>query len=303
MLAGRARRRRSARGSRIRRGHTDVGASLVEVMVSIALIDTVLAATTTLFLASMSITAQQRSRQVAVHLANAAIEKVRALDGAEIVDGRDLQSVHSQWDSAPAAVRLQLAAAAPAVDSQVPPGSGLAAVLPTAPQEAIVSGTTYRQNWYIGTCSVPRYDHTVVQQNLSCSVNGGSVPMYRVVVAVTWADVACDGSTCSYLASTLVNGMADALFNPNERARNPSVTAVGDQVGHVTQLVAALQLASTGGVEPVTWSVSGLPAGLTADVHGRITGTLTTQGEYSVLVRAVDAAGREGTAGFTWKVT
>jgi hypothetical protein len=56
----------------------------------------------------------------------------------------------------------------------------------------------------------------------------------------------------------------------------PVVTSPGNQIGR-TGVPLSLQLAATGGQAPMTWSATGLPAGLTLDVTtGLITGTPTT---------------------------
>ncbi|MCE9637234.1 MAG: putative Ig domain-containing protein [Planctomycetes bacterium] len=61
---------------------------------------------------------------------------------------------------------------------------------------------------------------------------------------------------------------------------------------------------TTGGTDPVTWTATGLPPGLTATPSSRtlaITGTPTTVGSYSVVATATDAAG--STAAKTFAVT
>ena len=50
-------------------------------------------------------------------------------------------------------------------------------------------------------------------------------------------------------------------------------------------------LSASGGVKPYTWTVSGLPDGLTATSAGSITGTPKTAGKFTVVVSVTDAAG------------
>ena len=49
-------------------------------------------------------------------------------------------------------------------------------------------------------------------------------------------------------------------------------------------------LSSRGGITPVTWSVTGLPTGLTPSTSGSITGAATTPGVFNVQVQATDSS-------------
>jgi len=68
-----------------------------------------------------------------------------------------------------------------------------------------------------------------------------------------------------------------------------SINATSLQNGKVDSIYSA-QLAAVGGVEPYTWSATGLPAGLSITTSGKITGTPTIAGTYSVIVTAKDSA-------------
>ncbi|GLZ31575.1 hypothetical protein Lesp02_37630 [Lentzea sp. NBRC 105346] len=82
---------------------------------------------------------------------------------------------------------------------------------------------------------------------------------------------------------------------------NPTVNNPGNQTSTVGQAV-NLQLSASGGTPPYTWSVTGLPAGLSASSSGLITGTPTTAGTSSVTATATDSAGKSGSTTFTWTV-
>jgi hypothetical protein len=75
----------------------------------------------------------------------------------------------------------------------------------------------------------------------------------------------------------------------------------GDQTNDVGDVV-SLQLTSTGGAAPVTWSAVGLPTGVTVTSGGLVSGTTTTVGTYQVVASVTDAFGLTGTAAFTWTV-
>ena len=81
---------------------------------------------------------------------------------------------------------------------------------------------------------------------------------------------------------------------PRPKTPGPQESIQGDAL--------TLQLASSGGVAPVTWSVVGLPTGLTMTSGGRITGTPSAAGTYSVTVTVTDAVGAKGSVTFPWTV-
>jgi hypothetical protein len=55
--------------------------------------------------------------------------------------------------------------------------------------------------------------------------------------------------------------------------------------------------------QTLTYSASGLPAGLSISSSGLITGTPTTAATSSVTVTATDTTGAKGTASFTWTIS
>ncbi|MGW4897446.1 M4 family metallopeptidase, partial [Kitasatospora sp. NPDC004240] len=100
-------------------------------------------------------------------------------------------------------------------------------------------------------------------------------------------------------------GTAWAAVNVGQLPPNPggvTVTSPGNQTTKVGTAV-NLQIQATGGTAPLTYSATGLPAGLSiAASTGKITGTPTTVGTSNVTVTAKDSAGKTGTASFTWTV-
>ena len=73
-------------------------------------------------------------------------------------------------------------------------------------------------------------------------------------------------------------------------------TAVGGSVN--------LQIKASGGTAPLSYSATGLPAGLVINAGtGVITGSPTTAGSSNVTVTVKDSAGKSGTTSFTWTVT
>ncbi|WP_433793802.1 putative Ig domain-containing protein [Actinoplanes sp. CA-252034] len=84
----------------------------------------------------------------------------------------------------------------------------------------------------------------------------------------------------------------------------PPVTAVSPGARNNTTgtAITNLPLTTDGGTSPYTWTVTGLPTGLTATTTGVISGTPTTAANATVTATVVDAAGRTATTSFTWTV-
>ena len=84
-----------------------------------------------------------------------------------------------------------------------------------------------------------------------------------------------------------------------------TVTNPGSQTGTVGT-AASLQVSASDSAsgQTLTYSASGLPAGLSIDSSsGLISGTPTTAGSYSVTVTAKDTTGATGSASFTWTIS
>lgn len=85
---------------------------------------------------------------------------------------------------------------------------------------------------------------------------------------------------------------------------SPSVTNPGNQTGTVGTAVSLQIHATDPGGAALTYSATGLPAGLSVNAtSGLITGTPTTAGTSSVTVTAKNTAGATGSAAFTWTVS
>ncbi|OLR90055.1 M4 family metallopeptidase [Actinokineospora bangkokensis] len=82
----------------------------------------------------------------------------------------------------------------------------------------------------------------------------------------------------------------------------PVVTNPGSQTGTVGTAVSLQLSASDPQGDAVTFTATGLPAGLSISTSGRISGTPTTAGTSTVVVTAKDPAGNAGTATFTFTV-
>jgi hypothetical protein len=103
--------------------------------------------------------------------------------------------------------------------------------------------------------------------------------------------------------STGASGSATFTWTVNAKTGNTvTVTNPGTQTTTVGTAV-SLQITGTdsGGLS-LTYSATGLPAGLSISTTGLITGTPTTAGSSSVTVTAKDSTGASGSATFTWTI-
>jgi hypothetical protein len=86
-----------------------------------------------------------------------------------------------------------------------------------------------------------------------------------------------------------------SVANPGTQS-NRSGSAISPLSNSATDSSSAASISS--------WSATGLPSGLSINSGtGRVTGTPTTGGSYSVTVTATDSDGFSGSAGFTWNIT
>jgi prepilin-type N-terminal cleavage/methylation domain-containing protein len=269
----------------------DAGVTLVEVLIAIMLIGIVMSALATFFVTTLSVTNLQSARQWAAQLAGNATERVRALKGSAVADGRVKCAA-----TTPCAIPVSGVDLGDMQEWDYPDGTP--AALPIGSTPAVVNGISYGQNWYVGKCW-----QAVSGGDCDSTPAAGDVEFYRVIAAMTWPDRHCKGSVCSYVTSTLVSDAAgDPIFNSNQSALPPAADNPGNQVGEVS-LVASLQLTASGGAPSLTWSAIGLPPGLTVSSAGVVSGTPTTVGTYPVTATITDAYGLVDTALFTWTIS
>jgi hypothetical protein len=112
------------------------------------------------------------------------------------------------------------------------------------------------------------------------------------------------GTEDSSLATNFLLDDFSLTTTGTSNPQSPVVTSLGAQTGAAGQ-AASLQIqASDPQGDALTYSATGLPAGLAIGAStGKITGTPTTAGTSSVTVTAKDPAGNSGSATFTWTIS
>jgi hypothetical protein len=88
-------------------------------------------------------------------------------------------------------------------------------------------------------------------------------------------------------------------------ANTVTVTSPGNQTGTVGTPISSLQISATDSAsgQTLTYTASGLPAGLSISSSGLISGTPTTTGTNTVEVTATDTTGASGSQTFTWTIS
>ena len=292
----------------LRRIAAEGGFILLESVIAITIVTIVMGAVGVEFVSGMVSTSQQRAQQGAVQLADSTVEQIRALHASDLVTGRDLASVKTQFQSAPAAVQPWLTSTVAdwAYDANAAAGSGATAAIPTAGVTQAPGNVTYTVNQYLYYCSIRTTGSTdCVSPGTLTGIS--STAYLRAVVAVSWSGARCASGTCSYVTSTLVSQAADRTFRINTAPYSaPVVVAVGSQsstIGDAENLQLTVQ--NGRGVPPFTWAVTAgtMPTGLTLSTTGLISGTVAgSPGTYTFTVQVTDAFLRTDTQSITWTV-
>ena len=105
--------------------------------------------------------------------------------------------------------------------------------------------------------------------------------------------------------TTGASGSASFTWTINAKAGNTvTVTSPGNQTGTVgTAVSLQIHASDSASGQTLTYSATGLPAGLSISSSGLISGTPTTAGTSSVTVTATDTTGAKGSASFTWTIS
>lgn len=200
--------------------------SLVEVVIAMVLMSILMTTSAAVFIRGAGNGAGLQRRQAAVTLAQQSIEATRAVTTTpdaqgcvKLLQGRTKAVVDAQWAAAPGTV-TSVTDEAWAPDgcggSVIIPLQGLVGAVGAVTDPVVLGGQAYTVTTYIGTCAL-----AWGQGGSTCGPDTGApntVPVYRVVVRVTWSGVGCTAQTCAYTASTLLDGSPDPVFNVRSAA-------------------------------------------------------------------------------------
>ncbi|MFZ0002179.1 MAG: putative Ig domain-containing protein [Trebonia sp.] len=139
------------------------------------------------------------------------------------------------------------------------------------------------------------------------SITQGSLPaglkLHAATGVISGTPTSGSGSTFTAEVSDAQNPPATASATFSLSANTVTVSSPGPQTtiqnGAVSLQIAAIDSAAG---QALTYSATGLPAGLSISSSGLISGTSTTPGPYNVKVTATDGTGASGSATFTWTV-
>ena len=208
------------------RADREAGFTLIEVVIAIVILGVLSTASLSIYLHSMNSASTQQRHDIAITIANQALEKVNAwttaIDPASgissLYTGRTQTRVQQFWDSNDdvAGVRQTY----PVWDEQSPVVAEALAIKPTVPLE--YNGTEFTVETLIGTCYQLKTGgdcSRIVGWSgyplaISAANEAAYTPLTRVIVIVRWtAGDSCASGSCVYQAATLIDLNSDLEWN------------------------------------------------------------------------------------------
>ena len=210
-----------------RRFHQDGGFTLIEVITAIFVISILATSALYFYLNGMNISHAQERRQLAITVANEAMETVRGATLAKDV-ATGLSAVYAGRDVASVTAAFTAAASVPGVSGTYPvwDSSATPASQPRFKVSQVVSrsGTDFQVKTLVGVCY---QEKRVVSSTISpdpCTTLAtyptpptvpptGYTPLTRTIVIVTWTAGSECASGCRYAISSLVDSDLDLKWN------------------------------------------------------------------------------------------
>jgi len=191
----------------------DRGFTLVEVVVSLAIMTVVMTSLTVFMVSSRKAARYSSLQDTAIQLAVEGMEKARSVRGSALLSDREdcgvtaCDAVVSPQVSAllgTGVTRFDGALQGTATPTVPQPGSqpdGSVVKDPEDPEVVQLDNQRFRRYYYLGVCWQPIV--AVSTANVSCGTTTSAAELLRLVVAVTWSDTQCAGGTCVYAAAGL----------------------------------------------------------------------------------------------------
>ncbi len=188
----------------------DEGLSLVEVLVSLAVLTVVLTSLTVFLVDSRHAGRHSWSQNAAVQLLVDGMERARAVRGSALLSGR--AACGSCGTVVSGAASTLLGAGAQRWDAvgggtlTVPqPGTqpdGSVVDDPGDPEVVLLEGQSYFRYYHLAACRQPAV--TALATSLSCTATASDpAQLVRLVVVVTWRGTNCTDDSCSYADAAL----------------------------------------------------------------------------------------------------
>jgi type II secretory pathway pseudopilin PulG len=287
----------------------DDGFSVVELIVSLAVISAAMAGLGVFFVNGNLAVSHQRDQRQAVQVAAGAIEQVRGLKGSSLLSGRGPVKAQEQWSRAlngpyRSKVKRYLDSTQVASDDEIKDVTstlGDEAPLPTTPQSIKVGNATFTREIIVGKCEIyfMRSDDCVNPAIGTPPSNQAEILKYfRVMVLVTWTGRNCTGAKCAHISSTLIaSEPVEPTFDSKAGVPELVTTDMYFYVGVQTQA----KLDVDHGQQPNTWSWVGLPSWLTINAKsGLVIAMPTAVGVTSSTVTVKDSLDRSDTGTVRW---
>lgn len=195
------------------------GFSLVEVVVAIAILGILSTASLGVYLSGLNSASTQQRREVAIALANSAMEKAVGSPIANLTAGRGLTAVQARWAANNAIVGVTKTYQA--WDTTAPANNY--GTLPIYDASNEVNGTKYQIDTLVGTCFQKKAS-VGIQPGGPCTTTSGwptqpvvpsdRIKLTRVIVVVRWtAGAGCGDGSCNYSTTTLLDSSAELTWN------------------------------------------------------------------------------------------
>jgi type II secretory pathway pseudopilin PulG len=182
----------SARGQ-TKSSKGEEGQTLIEMVVAMGLLAAVIALFAQAFVAGTFSSDYAQVKEVAVTLADSAIDNTRAVTPSSLLSGTCLTTSPAQVDLSK-------------TYCSTPSSYG---AYEESPKTTILDSIVFTTKVFVGSC----YLQPQVSGSLCTLTPQDAESMIRVIAEVTWAASGCTNGACYYVASSLISNAADPILN------------------------------------------------------------------------------------------